>query len=250
MARPLFTPAQLRLAADLFPTNEDQSTSSSSLRSGLSSLSLAEQQVVSRGLDECLAEDKAVFPGTLHSLEIIPLFLSSVPYTHIPGNGGEGVRVRLFLSHGDYEPRTEIVMYLSLSVLAAHFCDSFTSGPWRAATQRVRSARERDGEHRCAIDYLPLHPGEFRVYESKRVHCSLRHPLPAGETEKTTEPKRRKGSVHEGGDGGGLVFVRDSRTSAQLCGRCIALSIQSGNPLGGLVNPGSTNDLMGKRATF
>ena len=53
----------------------------------------------------------------------------------------------------------------------------------------VRSRRMGMSEHSQAIDYVPINPGDFRVFETTHVHCILGrqkhtpHPPPLGDDE-------------------------------------------------------------------
>lgn len=229
----------------------------------LAGLSIDERRVVQEGYTEATEEcTPTPTPGVLHSFEMMST-REPTRYTHVEGSG-PAVVLRMFFDHGDFEPRTTVHMALSMEVLLAHFAS--TEYP------TLLKSRMAMHEHNQAIDFLPMKPGEFRVYES-RVHCTLQqqkyipHPPPYtsaySSSEEEEEEEKKEGSLEKdyppsnkrkrvrrkkkGDDGPGLVFVRDAQTSMQLCGQCLCRVMVVGGSLGGKVKAG-VNVLMGATA--
>lgn len=184
----------------------------------LQSLSVQEQRVVLEGIDE---EKEEKEDNGLHSV-VLMREVYCTKYTYVDNNG-PCLLVRLYLDRGDEQPRVQVDLRLNLEVVLAHFSLNHPN---------IRARRMKEQEHNQAIDYLPLQPGGWRVFEMKSVQCSF-HVNGDEENEygvsSTTSSKRPRSASSSPRPG--LVVVRDSWSCVQACHRCLMTVCEEGRPV-------------------
>lgn len=213
------------LLSSLSELNQHDQVDIGAVMTRLGSLSVQEQKVVLDGIEEDEEEKKKEGQsddgGVLHSVVLMRESYCT-KYTYFDDNGS-CLLIRLYLDHGDDQPRTQVDIRLKLEVVLAHFSLNHPN---------IRARRMRAQEHNQPIDYVPLQPGGWRVFELKTVQCSFHGDGEEYGSNTTSHKRHRIGSSsHQLG----LVVVRDSWACVQVCHRCLMTVCEEGRPVSVLI---------------